>query len=824
MSLLPKLPAAVLGAGLAASILAPVLSSAQPLALRLPVLSLREAAITVAPTLAARPDANAEDVAEPLPPSSEVLPRALALEEEAERTRAELAQSFGQAAGDPELAELQEGFARLRRRLAAVVGEGPIDGDRVARLRARARKAGAHLEQELEATYGRYRRLEQLASDWDGHRDFFARWQAALLADPSYGSLRDELTETRQRIEVVRAEIAAAVPAAREAQQRAQGLVREQREIEVEVERTLDEWEASLRRPSGPAMVTPAFLAELEQTQVLEQIGVSVPRDTRLTPPGLDADFLRDHAFTLLLQIAVGLLVAFGARWLHHAAGPEDPWHGLLARPWALGLFAAVAGFGSLYDPAPGVWRLLPAVLLAVSLARLAGATFTRPRARWAVYLLALLHVAFEGAETLGLAEPVARLVLLSLALVPLALLLPSVLREHREHDRLTLFGVALRLGVALLAVLALAEVAGFHPLARWFYQAGLRSTIVIFVTSFILLLAAKLSRLLLASPAVARRRLLSQRREELARRFRRALTVVVVAVAALFMADIWHLADSPYSAWLSLLRWNASFGSYRVTAGQALFAAGALYLALVVSWLLRAALDERVAHGGGLDRGAGDSVKTLIRYSFIVVGFFLALSLLGIDLSNFAILAGAFGVGIGFGLQNVVNNFVSGLILLFERPVRAGDSVVVAGDSGVIRRIGLRSTVMQTGDRAEIIVPNSQLIAEKVTNWTLSSRSARLAVPVRVAYGSDLRKVQEILETLAREHPKVLPEPKPQGQIVALGESAIAFELRATVADVEQRGDVQHDLMAAVAERFDAEGIAIPFPQREVHIQKEDG
>lgn len=797
---------ALIGAVLAASWLAPPVAVAQPLPLPIPTLSLREPAPVVAAEAGTEQSTRPGEARQPeaLPGSSEVVPRSLALETEAERARAELSRPLGRASVEEGLADLRDGLTRLRRRLASVATEGPLDGDRVARLRARAGKDGARLERALAAASGRYRRLEQLAVDWDARRDFFTRWQAALAADPAFETHAGQLAEALAEIETVRTEIAAAVPAARDAQQAAQSLVRERREVEAELERILDEWEASLRRPSGPIMLTPAFLAELERARV--PAGAELP-----PPPGIDAGFLRDHALTLFVQLAVALLVVFGARWLHHAAGPEDRWHGLLAHPWALGLFAAVAGFGSFYDPAPGLWRLLPAALLSASLARLARGTFANPRERWAIYLLALLHLAFEAAEALGLAEPVARLVMLALAVVPLVVLLPIVLREHQEHGRLTVFGIALRLGVALLVVHAVAEIAGFHPLACWLYQAGIRTTIVIFVAFFVVRLAAKLGRYLLGSTAPTHWRFLSPVREELADRAVRLVSVVAVAVGLLFLADVWHLADSPLSAWRTVSSWSLSLGSYRVTAGQVLLAAGALYAAMVASWLLRAALDERVAQGHGLDRGVGDSMKTLIRYLFIVVGFFLALSLLGIDLSNFAILAGAFGVGIGFGLQNVVNNFVSGLILLFERPVRAGDSVVVAGDAGVIQRIGLRSTVVQTGDRAEVIVPNSLLIAEKVTNWTLSSRVARLSVPVRVAYGSDLREVAQTLLAIAGEHPKVMAEPRPVAQLVALAEHAEVFELRAFLADVELRADVQSELLLAIAERFAARGIVIP-------------
>jgi small-conductance mechanosensitive channel len=188
--------------------------------------------------------------------------------------------------------------------------------------------------------------------------------------------------------------------------------------------------------------------------------------------------------------------------------------------------------------------------------------------------------------------------------------------------------------------------------------------------------------------------------------------------------------------------------------------------------------------------------------------------------MSKFAILAGALGVGIGFGLQNVVNNFISGLILLFERPVKIGDTVSINDQWGTITSIGLRSTVIETLDRAEVIVPNSELIAEKVTNWTHTSSVSRIVLPVGVAYGTPLEDVLAILLKVAQEHAEVLNNPAPTAIFTGFGDSSIDFELRAWIADINQRLKVRSELGLAIDTYFRAAGIVIPFPQRDLHLQ----
>jgi small-conductance mechanosensitive channel len=220
-----------------------------------------------------------------------------------------------------------------------------------------------------------------------------------------------------------------------------------------------------------------------------------------------------------------------------------------------------------------------------------------------------------------------------------------------------------------------------------------------------------------------------------------------------------------------------------------------------------------------GLEHGVKFAVKTLIHYSLILVGFLVAISVAGIDMSKFAILAGALGVGIGFGLQNIVNNFISGLILLFERPIKIGDTVTIDDQWGTITRIGLRSTVVETIDRAELIVPNSELVSQKVTNWTFTTHVSRVVITVGVAYGTPLEGVLEILLRVAREQGAILDEPPPTAIFTGFGDSSINFELRAWIADINQRPFVRSELGLAIDREFRAAGIVIPFPQRDLHL-----
>jgi len=219
---------------------------------------------------------------------------------------------------------------------------------------------------------------------------------------------------------------------------------------------------------------------------------------------------------------------------------------------------------------------------------------------------------------------------------------------------------------------------------------------------------------------------------------------------------------------------------------------------------------------------GKSYAVSSLLHYIIITVGFVAAIGMLGVDLTKVTVLAGALGVGIGFGLQSVVNNFISGLILLVERPVHVGDTVEVGELLGQVRRIGIRASTVHTRQGADIIVPNSQFISERVTNWTLSDQMRRIDLPVGVSYGAVPRDVIKVLEKVANEHRHVLPDPPPQGLFTGFGDSSINFELRAWTDQFDDWPQIRSELAVAVFDAVRAAGMTFPFPQREVRLLKD--
>jgi small-conductance mechanosensitive channel len=239
------------------------------------------------------------------------------------------------------------------------------------------------------------------------------------------------------------------------------------------------------------------------------------------------------------------------------------------------------------------------------------------------------------------------------------------------------------------------------------------------------------------------------------------------------------------------------------------------------ISHQVRRFMESEVLIHTSMDSGQQFATARITGYLIFVVGMMVGLQSTGVDLSSLIILGGALGVGVGFGLQNIVSNFISGLILLVERPIKLGDRVDVGGTNGDVVRIAARSTWVRTNDNVVIIIPNSEFISNRVTNWTANDRQVRFAVPLGVSYNADPGEVREVLLRVALAHPDVMKEPAPDVRFVGFGDSSLDFELRVwTITQVQAPQKLISDLYFLVFKSFGERGIEIPFPQRDLHLR----
>ncbi|MCJ8145168.1 DUF3772 domain-containing protein [Ancylobacter sp. A5.8] len=289
-------------------------------------------------------------------------------------------------------------------------------------------------------------------------------------------------------------------------------------------------------------------------------------------------------------------------------------------------------------------------------------------------------------------------------------------------------------------------------------------------------------------------------------------LKAVAFMVMLILVVGTWGTSTADLKDFVNRITFGFSIGNSTITIGSVLSAMLFLAAGILVARALQRWVAVAILPRTNFDTGLQNSISTIIGYVASIAVIAMAMSQIGINLENIALVAGALSVGIGFGLQSIVSNFVSGLILLAERPIRVGDTISVKGEEGYVRRISVRATEIETFDRAAVVIPNSDLITGMVKNFTHANTTGRVIVPVNVAYDADADEVRDILIGCACDHPQVLRSPPPRVFLLAFGDSYLKFELRCVVANVDYGLTVKSDLHFAVLERLKAARIGIPY------------
>ena len=369
---------------------------------------------------------------------------------------------------------------------------------------------------------------------------------------------------------------------------------------------------------------------------------------------------------------------------------------------------------------------------------------------------------------------------------------------------------VIAKIGLIFLPPAFLANIFGYVNLGDLLGIIFLRSVFVAVVLYSVIRIIEGLNTIALQVRPLGSLRVISLHRPMLERRISRVLEFFAYLLWLNMVLSFFGLLTPLIATIEAVLRANLIVGSLDISLGQVLLFAVTVWASFLASRFLRFFLEEDVFYHLQFGRGIPQAISTIIHYSVLLVGFFVALAVLGVDFTKVTILAGAFTVGVGFGLQTVINNFVCGLILLFERPIKVGDVVQVDTDIGEVRRIGIRACVIRTAEGSEIIVPNGTIISNKVTNWTYSDRYRAVEVPVSVARGVDPERVVELLKSVAANHPSIAKEPAPQAYIVSFAAGAVSFQLRAWTDRYEDWVQVRSDLSLAVDQTLTRENITI--------------
>jgi potassium-dependent mechanosensitive channel len=545
------------------------------------------------------------------------------------------------------------------------------------------------------------------------------------------------------------------------------------------------------------------------------------------------SDYLQEPAMGLPIHIGLFIILAFvfwvaRRRLYQWRAGGEEisPMLTVFENPFAAALLFSLSVASGPHSSAPGMVKVLFEIMAFAPIIRIIKPAVD-PRflpelyVLWVLYAVDAFRQALSGGQFSGqfivIIETLAGATVLMWSLVSGQLRHSSVqvvklFRKSALAAVVTLVFIALTVGLVagILGYLSLARILASEIVAGGAMAAGLYA----FVRIFIGIIAFRLRVWPLRSlnMVVHHRHLIE----------RRAHRLTILAACLVFLNRLLDYTGflGPTLSWLkTILALKFERGSVSISVEDILAFILTVWASYLLSALLRFILQEDVYPRIGVQKGMAYATSSLINYIILALGFVIGLGVIGVSLTKMTVLAGAFGVGIGFGLQSIVNNFVSGLILLFERPLHVGDTIEVGDISGEVKHIGIRASTVRTFRGADIVVPNADLVTKQVTNWTLGDKLRRIDLPVGVNYGADPEEVIQIFERVAKTHPDVLHSPAPLALFSGYGDSSINFNVRAWTDKLEKFPMIRSELATAIYHACYEAGINFPFPQREVRI-----
>src|SRR5215813_10853594 len=687
--------------------------------------------------------------------------------------------------------------------LALQTATGPRAG-RLPQLKVEIKSAGDALVGVSKFVTEKVRTFGNLRKEWLAEQQRWNAWQAALSQDEPLEKITTTVAKTQGAIDTALGLLRQQLGPLLAIQEQAGTLQTRINTLTAKVEGLLSLSQGGILADASPAMFSAQYFAQLAAAL---RTGVHTGL-VQLSLP--DKSFLAQQGWLMVLQGVLALILALVFVRYRPQLEQVEHWRFVAKRPIAAGLLVGVMSVVVFYESPPDMVRLALAVLVGMAFVRLLEGLVEGGWRRQFIYGLLILSILTNLFYVLGLPLALFRLYILVAALVSLLCCLRWAAASRRRREA-RLYAWGLRLAAVLFAAVLCAELWGEAKLAELLLVSLLRTLAIVLVFGLLRHLVRGGLEWAVRSSVSHHAALLGSTTTLVVQRLAWLCDVLIGVVMLSVLLMTWQVYDNPAEAITGLLSVHATIGSQQITIGLVMLAVAALGVSYLTSWMLQTLLTENVLARRHVDTGVSIAVSRLLHYALVSIGFVLALVVLGVDLTKMTLLASALGVGIGFGLQTIVNNFVCGLILLLERPLRVGDTIELGGQRVKIAKIGLRSTTVRTSAQADIIVPNTELVTNQVTNWTLTDRHAQGTIAVGVVCESDITLVMQTLKECALAHPGVMKTPEPQILLRSLGNKALNFELDVQVTEVDNRAQIESDLRQEIEHRFRQAGIEIP-------------
>lgn len=759
------------------------------------------------------------DVSEPAQDLADIIPLATKLS-------GDLATLENSVTGVLDISEFEEKYARIEEnlkdpaaQLQQIKDSKDVKLNKLVEIRKVIERENELLE-EISRPLGKtIRQFGAWRNDWQAEKQQWNKWQSALLQDGDLDQLKSIFAKAKDTIdkalEIVNSQLGSMLTV----QERAGNIQVKIIAIGAELDSLILAARFGVRVNISPPMFSSRYFS-----QYSSELWYALQKGLAETL-WIDSRFFDQQGLIVFLQFFFSLFVIIAVYRNRQMLNDSQRWRFLAARPFSAGLFFGTIVFMLFYEyrEFQDTWALSLTIVGGISFARLIGALYPASWRSQLVYGLNIVYIVTRLLHVILLPLPLIRLYTVLAALAGLVFCLRWASESGRQKDP-GVYRWVLRAGAFFLVFIIIAEVWGKQGLAEFLFVSLLRSTAPVLAFMLLMYMIRGFLERVFRSPSLQQMALFYENTDII---IRRVTLFIDAAICGLLLLPgilfIWGAYDDLSGAIKGLLALGFNLGDQRISLDLVIISAGILYGSFLASSIVQKLLMDQVLAKRRVETGVRVSIARLVHYVLIFIGFVVALLALGFEFTKLTIILSALGIGIGFGLQGIVNNFVSGLILLFERPVRVGDIIELDGKWAEIKNIGLRATNVQTFDQADVIIPNADLVSNQVINWTLSNRRVRLIIPVGVAYGSDISLVMETLVACAKENSHLAEELAPQVLFLNFGESSLEFELRVWVLDADYRLVVSSELHQEIDRRFREAKIQIAFPQRDLHLRSLD-
>ena len=588
-----------------------------------------------------------------------------------------------------------------------------------------------------------------------------------------------------------------------------------------ELDKYIDELRSRLFKKTGHAMLTSKYFNEFNE-KMSDNFYEGIAKLEIIND-----NYFKNNTWVFIVQLILVLLLVYFFKQANKETMAKLGMSFVYKNPVAIALIISVLIGLPFLESIPPIIKFIYNLIIGIAFCFIICGKIPNKTEKAAVILVFALYMIYMVFDLINMPMALSRLIIAVFSLVSgIYFLKINKFLDNKNEDKIQEFSTKEKVICKIIGIFMLVtfcgQLAGYTALANHVFDITLRS-ILISLFAWLILGALKGCVATLFRSAFVDKHIKSIVSDVniIINRFNFVITLAVIFIVFAGILAAWGVYDNTWYAVKSILDLGFTVQGTKITLGKICWSVLLFYIILSVSWLVRTYLEVNFYPKRNIEQGVGISINRLIYYSFIVLAFALAMEVMGISLQSLTVIIGALGVGIGFGLQNIVNNFASGLILLFERSIKVGDVVVVNGTWGTVKHLGLRATIIQTFANAEMIVPNSDLVSSTVNNWTMTNRRTRFTIKVGVAYGTDTELVKNVLLTIAADHSNVLKDPAPGVVFTEFGDSSLNFELRCWVRDIANMWKTQDELMYEIDKKFKENNISIPFPQRDLYIKE---